>query len=280
MTARFAATVTIGLALLGSSGSIARAGSPLQIVASIAPAAVLYGDPVTAALEVDYAPHTVDPASIRVQPSFIPYVVSSAPVVEHVRSGVVRFRYSLLCVTEGCLPGKGPRLLHFERATVTARAGNQTVTAAASWPTLQISSRLTASDLAKQVRFRNPTTPPSAAYRVAPGPLSAGLIAGAALCALVAAALGAREVAKRFPRAKARRLTPLELAIAYVRDSTRRTDPDRRRALALLAEAVDRSGEPALAATASNRAWSKPPPTPAGTTELADRAAGLQRGTE
>jgi hypothetical protein len=170
-------------------------------------------------------------------------------------------------------------LLHFERLTVTARAGNQTVTAVASWPTLQISSRLAASDLTK-IRFRNPTTPPAAAYRLAPGPLAAGLIAAAALCVLVAIALAGRELAKRFARASLRRLTPLELAIAYVRDSTSRTGPDRRRALALLAETIDRTGEPALAATASDRAWSKPPPTPAGATDLADRAAGLQRGAE
>ncbi len=198
-------------------------------------------------------------------------------MVQHLRAGVVRFRYSLLCVTAGCLPTKGARILRLERVTVTVLADSSAVSAAASWPTLRISSRLGASDLSGQIRFRNPTTPPSPAYRVAPGPLSAGLIAAAALCALVAAALAGRELAGLFPRAGARRLTSLELAIAYVRDSTKRTDPDRRRALELLAEAVDGDGEPTLAAAAAERAWSAPPPTPAGATELADRAAGLRR---
>ena len=248
------------------------------VVTSLSPGAVFYGDPVTADVEVDYEPQTVEPSSIRVQPSFIPYVVSSAPVVQHVRAGVVRFRYSLLCVTDGCLPTKGPRLLKLERVTVTGLAGNRTVTAAASWPTLRISSRLAASDLSGQVRFRNPATPPSPEYRLAPGPLSAGLIAAAALCALVAAALVGRELARRSSSERAHRLSPLELAIAYLRDSARRTDPDRRRALELLAEVVGDQGEPAVAAAAAETAWSKPPPTPGGATELADRAAGLRRG--
>jgi hypothetical protein len=186
----------------------------------------------------------------------------------------VRFRYSLLCVTTGCLPTKGARVLRLERVTVTGLADGRAVSAAAAWPTLHVSSRLGASDLSGQIRFRNPTTPPSPTYRLAPGPLSTGLIAAAALCALVAAAIAGRELAGLLPRAGARRLSSLELAIAYVRDSTRRTDPDRRRALELLAEAVDSDGEATLASAAGERAWSKPPPTPAGATELADRAAG------
>jgi hypothetical protein len=267
---------------LGASANIAAAGSaaaaPLRVVPSLSPSAVLYGDPITAEIEVDYEPQ-LDASSIRVQPSFIPYVASSAPVVEHPRTGVVRFRYALLCITDGCLPTKGPRLLHLERVTVTGLAGNRTVTAGASWPTLRISSRLGAADLSGQIHFRNPTTPPAVDYRLAPGPLSAGVIAAAALCALVALALAARALARLSRRSSERRLSPLELAIAYVRDSTRRSDPDRRRALELLAEAVDRNGEPTLAAAAAERAWSKPPPTPGGATELADRAAGLRKGS-
>lgn len=268
---------------LGGSADVAYAGSagtPLRVVASLHSTAVLYGDPVTAEVEVDYEPQTIEPASIRVQPSFIPYVASSAPVVEHPYTGVVRFRYSLLCVTAGCLPTKGPRFLQLERVTVTGLAGTRTVTAAASWPTLRISSRLAASDLSGRVRFRNPTTPPSPEYRLAPGPLSAGLIAAAALCALVAAAVAGRELTRFSGRSRARRLSPLELAIAYVRDSARRSDPDRRRALELLAEAVGDQGELSVAAAAAETAWSKPPPTPAGATELADRAAHVRRGAE
>jgi hypothetical protein len=62
--------------------------------------------------------------------------------------------------------------------------------------------------------------------------------------------------------------------VAYVRDSTRRSASDRRRALALLSEAVD-EGEPDLAATAAETAWGKPSPTPGHAEALADRATEL-----
>jgi hypothetical protein len=265
MTRRVA--LAIACVLIGSSATGASAEPALHAVASLQPAAVLFGDAVTAEIEVDYDPRTVEPSSIRIQPSFAPYIAGAAPTVQHLHAGAVRFRYSLLCVTDGCLPAKDARMLQLHAFTVSALAGARSLTATARWPVLRISSRLAAADLNGRIRFRHPTTPPSPGYRVAPGALAAGLIAGAALCALLAAALVGLQLARR--AARVRMLTPLELAIAYVRESAARTDPDRRRALALLAEAVD--GE--LATAADETAWSKPPPTPAGATELADRAA-------
>jgi hypothetical protein len=272
MTRRVAAGLAIAWVVLCSAADGASAGRVFHAVASLQPAAVLFGDPVTADIEVDYDPHAVEPSSIRVQPSFVPYVASLAPVVQHLHAGAVRFRYSLLCVTDGCLPTKGSRMLQLHAVTVTGLAGTRRLTATARWPVLRISSRLTAADLKNRDRFRHPTSPPPPEYRVAPGAFAGGLIAAAALCALLAAALVGRELAQRSGRA--RPLTPLELAIAYVRDSTGRADHDRRRALELLAEAVE--GE--LATAAAETAWSKPPPTPAGATELADRAAHAGSG--
>jgi hypothetical protein len=274
------AIVCIGLGGSADGAFAGSAGTPVRVVASLHPAAVLFGDPVTAEVEVDYEPQTIEPSSIRVQPSFIPYVVTAAPVVQQVRAGVVRYRYSLLCVTDGCLPAKGSRVVQLERVTVSGLAGAQTVTAAASWPTLRVSSRLAGSDLSGQIHFRNSTTPPNASYRLAPGPLAGGLIGAAALCVLFALALAGRGLARISSRSRERRLSPLELAIEYVRESAGRSNPDRRRALELLAEAVDAGGEPTLAAAAAERAWSKPPPTPAVATELADRAAGIRTGAE
>jgi len=270
MTTRTAAALCILGAWLGASADAAKADTTLRVSASLHPAAVLYGDPVVADVEVDYDPRTVEPSSIRVQPSFSPYTAGAAPVVQHLHDGAVRFRYSLLCVTEGCLPTKGSRSLQLHAVTVTALAGTRRLVANAPWPVLRISSRLAAADLTGRIRFHHPASPPAPAYRLAPGKLAAGLIALAALCTLAAVALAGRELTRRSARSKVRRLSPLELAIAYVRDSTVRGDPDRRRALALLSEAAE--GE--VADDAADRAWSKPPPTPAGAGELADRAAG------
>ncbi len=263
----------------GASAAPLSAG-PLRVVTSIYPRAVRYGDPVTAEVAVAYDPRTIALASIRVVPSFSPYVAVSAPVVQPVRSGLVRFRYSLLCVSDGCLPTRGPRLLRLEPVTVSGLAGASRSTATATWPVLRISSRLVPSDLRGPVRFRSPTTPPAPVYRVAPGLLAALLLATATLCVLVAIAIAARGLLALRRRPATRSLSSLELAIAYVRDSTRRSAADRRRALGLLAEAVDDTGEPVLAAAAAETAWSQPPPTPAGASELAERAAGAGRASE
>jgi hypothetical protein len=268
MIGRAAAVVCIVCASLGTP-AMAKVDTTLRVTASLDSASALYGDLVTAEVDVDYDPRTVEPSSIHMQPNFNPYVATSAPVVEHPHAGTVRFRYSLLCVTEGCLPAKGARVLRLRPVTATALAGTSTVTGTASWPALHISSRLAEADRNGPVRFRSPAALPAPDYRLAPGALAAGLIALAALCALGAVALAGRELARRFARPKVRRLSPLELAIAYVRDSTLRTEPDRRRALELLSEAAE--GE--LAVDAADRAWSEPAPTPAGTAELADRAA-------
>jgi hypothetical protein len=99
------------------------------------------------------------------------------------------------------------------------------------------------------------------------------LIVAAAICALAALALLGREIAGLSRRSKEHRLSALQLAVAYVRDSMRRSDPDRRRALSLLAEAADEQ-EPVLSAAAADTAWSESPPTPAGAAALADRAEG------
>jgi hypothetical protein len=250
------------------------AASPLRVVASLDRSTVLYGDPITAVIEVDYDPGAVDPASIRVDPSFLPYVAASRPVVRRLGPETIAYRYSLLCLTQACLPARGPRLLRLQPVTASGRAGTQTVRASGSWPRLSISSRLTYSDLAGPVRFRSPSSPPAPAYRLAPGPLSGGLIAAAALCTLAALALVGRELAGLSRRSASRQRSRLELAVAYVRDSTRRSGQDRRRALSLLAEAAD-DREPVLAAAAANTAWSESPPTPARAAELADRATRL-----
>jgi hypothetical protein len=276
---RLALVAVLG-ALLGSWAAPARADepdAPLQLTATLQPEATLFGDPVTADVEVEFDPGKVDASSIRVLPSFVPYSSTSAPVVQRLGSGSMRFRYTLLCVTDDCLPGKRPRVLRLAPVEVTALEDGRSVKASAPWPALRVASRLAASDRSGPIEFRTPDGPPSPAYRARPGLLAAGLIAAAALSALAAVAFAARGLARRSSRAPASRLSPLALAIAYVRDSARRTESDRRRALGALAEAVDDLGEPRLADSAAETAWSERPPTPAGAAELADRAAAAGR---
>jgi hypothetical protein len=252
----------------------ASAAAPLHVVTSFSPAStVLYGDPVTARVEVDYDPATVDPATIRVSPTFTPYVVTSSPVVARPRRGVLTVSFPLLCVTEGCLPTNGSRRLALRPVTVSASSGSSPVRATAVWPALQVRSRLTASDLSGKVVFRVPARPPAPGYRVAPGKLAALLIAAAVVCGLAGLLLVLRGLTRHRRGASSRTRSRLELAIAYVRDSTGRSPADRRRALSLLSEAME-NGEGDLAAMAAETAWAEAPPTPPAAASLADRAAG------
>jgi len=268
---RTRAAVAVCIAAFAAAGAAAaRIGTPLHVTTALQQQSVRFGDRVTADVMVDYDADTVDSATIRVQPRFAPYAPASPPVVEQVRRGILRYRYALLCLNEGCLPAGARRVLRLPRVTVSAVASGRTVSATANRPAVTIVSGLTAAQRDGRIRFHFPSSPPSVRYAVAPGALAAALIAVAALAGAAGAALVARELLRHRARARTRRLSPLELAIAYVRDSTRRAETDRRRALELLSEAA--GGE--VAREAADRAWSRPPPTPAGAAELADRAGG------
>jgi hypothetical protein len=261
----------------GSAGARSASAVPLRVTAALQPAQVRFGDPVTADVRVEYDPRAIDASSIRVQPSFVPYVVSSTPAVRRLAPNVLRYRYSLVCLTSDCLPAKGARVLRLQPVTATAEVGARLVTAASRRPALRIASRLRSSDLAGRLRFRSATAAPLPHYRVSPGLLAAGLLAGAVACALVAALLAGRGL-RRALRTGAPRVSRLERAIAYVLNAATRAEPDRRRALELLAEAVAEGGDPALSAAAVDSAWARRPPTPAQATELAERAARLGAG--
>ena len=193
--------------------------------------------------------------------------------------GSMRFRYSLLCVTDDCLPRQAPvrrptrrRRGHRPRG----RPGREGRRARGRRSGSPPGSPRPMSPGRSQ--FRTPAGPPSPAYRARPGPLAAGLIAAAVLCALAAAVLAGRALARRSSRAPASRLSPPRRR-DRVRAGLRQADRHRIGGArsALLAEAVDDLGEPRLADSAAETAWSKRPPTPAGANELADRAAAAGR---
>jgi len=240
-----------------------RAVAPLTVTATLQPQTIAFGDPVTAVVEVDAAPGT---SGVVATPSFLPFTETSVD-----RHGNVT-RYSLSCLTDGCLPLKGARLVRLRPVVASAQLGGRRVRATAAWPVLRVTSRLGGANVSR-AHFERPAAPPTPRYAVSPVGLAAGLLAGAVLCVLAACALVVVLLLGRRRRAaEKRQLSGLELAIAFVRDSTRRSAADRRRALELLAEEV----EPALAGEAADEAWSAAPPTPAAAAELADRAEGIR----
>jgi hypothetical protein len=233
---------------------------------------------LTAEIDVTINSDAVPAKSVRVVPSFEPYAETGPPNVTESGTGAERllqYRYSIQCVSDGCLPLAKPFALTLPPVTVTASAGAQKLSAKATWPTTFVASRLTPKDAAANtIRYRWAKVAPAPTYAVSPGRLAGLLTAAAGLLAVAALALLGFELVRIVERRRKSALvvlTPLQAALAYTRDAARRPDPaDRRKALGLLAKTLEDEGVPALADTTGDVAWSAEPPTPDRAIEVAD----------
>jgi hypothetical protein len=276
--------VVVALAGAGATDPTAAQGTEaLSVHGTLTPATIRFADPLVADVEVQYDPSVVDGRSIRVLPNFRPFVQTSSPAVTRSQRGdlaVLRMRYALQCLTDGCLPAKGALELRLPRLAVTGTQDGRRVRAVASWPALRVVSRLRDRADTGRISFRHQRVLPPPAYGVSPGALAAGLVAAAALAALAAVALLAREWRRRPARSPDDASSMLERALRFARDSATRPDPgDRRRALEFLAEAVDDAGDERLAGRVRETAWVATPPTPRSSTELADDVEAATGGT-
>lgn len=256
------------VAAAGSAGiAHASPGAPLTAAATARSGHVRFGDPVSVSVTVVVDRTAVDARTVRVEPSFAPYVPTGPPHVTRSASGsseTLRYSYVLSCVDDGCLPGKKPLVVTFPPALVRATSGTRTVTAHAAMPRITVSSRLPAGATASvSPRFLAPRSVPPVRYAVSPLLLSDLLVAATALLGVAGLALLARELVRlsrdRRRRAAARR-TPLEVALAYARQAALRPAPDRRKAVGFLAETLDDRGDEGLASSADALAWAERPP--------------------
>ena len=260
--------------------------SPLSVSVSLSPHPAFFGDVLDAEIDVLIDPAVVSATSIRLTPSFAPYVQTGPSEVSRSGGGrraIVTYRYSLQCVSDTCLPLDKPFALELPPVTVTAQEGTRRLRATAKWPASFIASRLSANDIAT-THFRRATSMPPAIYAVSPGGLANALTVAAALLALTALWLIGFELRRLVERRRLQALaalSPLAAALAYTREAAGRGDPaDRRKALGLLAKTLFGAGAPDLAGTAGDVAWSEEPPTPDRALALADeveRTTGAER---
>lgn len=288
MAISLAAGTVVLVLLLGtglgwwSGGSAEDAGSaPLSVSTSLTPGTTFFGDPIAARVVVGLDPGSVSASTLTVQPDFAPYVLAGPPVIRRSRTGnaeTVSYTYSIQCDTDGCLPTSGPATIRFRPVVAAVASGAKRLTARGAWPAVVVSSRLGRSDLqASKPPFRHPSTVPAPVFGVDPSALADGLTVAAGLLGAGVLALLAFELAAYLRRRRALAAPGrLAVAVAFVRESAARENPaDRRKALELLAEALDANAQAGLAATAGDAAWAEPAPTPARARELADEAESL-----
>jgi hypothetical protein len=295
------AALVVGLALAlvavaGFTQSHAQPAPPPSpgIVArgTLSPRVLLFGDPMTARIDVLVDRRSVDPAMIRLQAPFPPFEPLSETSSRRDRGDVTELRYTmtLQCVTIECLPPlTRKRFFVFPLTQVVyreaSRRGGFATTIPIQFPAVGVASRLSEDAIRTARRRTGPLRViegpasgvglqealrlvrddsrqlPAASYNVSPTLLVAILLVLAGLLALAAVVLVVRYV--RPPAAATVRptspvlvLSPLEHALGELDVALADGQVDRqRKALELLAHELGRSGEDALAAEARQVAW-------------------------
>jgi hypothetical protein len=272
------AAIAAVLALAADQGwwrhvTAGRAGkATISVQESLAPDAVLFGDPLTARALVVFDPARVRASSVRLLPRFGSYRVSRFTRKTQQVGGSTElvYRFVLECLTVGCAPGRAQAALDFPPAILrfVTRAGAARHLEV-EWPSVTVASRLDDEDRTDPTAagLRADMAPPPVSYRLSPGALVDGLVAASVLFVMAAAvllALALRRQVASAPQASTSDQTPLEEAFALVRETAADGDrPERRRmALERLVRELQGSGRAELAATAARLAWSATEPSP------------------
>lgn len=253
---------------------------PIVGSAFLEPEQHLFGDAIKARVELVVDADRVDPGSIEIGANFAPYQELRPVEVSRSDSGsITRFRYDYLvaCLTARCLPEGSGRVELGAAAVEYTRRGSPVPDAATiEWPPIRAAGRIDPNELENAALRAELRNLPSPSYRVSPRAvelvalvLAVLFAAGAAILILrllpldrLAARLGARWVDRR---------SPLEQALALVRESSESgSAEEERRALERLAVELKRSRNPTLAHDASRLAWSQERPVQTGVGPLSD----------
>jgi len=240
----------------------------------------LFGDVVSARVEVLLDRGRVDPAAVRLRSSFEPYEPAAPQRTERLDAGELtrlRFTFRLRCLVEACLALTAANGFAFPAGAVLE--GGERV-AAFEWPEIALRWRVAqpGTEPGSAGAWRvNITEVPAATFRIAPGVL-VGLLAALA-GVLVAAGVVLLVAALRRTPSAPRRLPPLERALLLLDAARRRAEfEEERKALDLLAVELSRHGESDLARAASELAWARLRPASEATDRLTERVGELVAG--
>jgi hypothetical protein len=260
------AAIAATAALLVPAGTKHHSAPPMKptVNATLVPRTHLFGQPVTATLEV--------PAGLSVKAGFAPYRVVSRSVTKHGRD--VRYRFVIDCLSSRCVGTPGAeREIRLPPVTIGLPGGKSFV---GYWPPLRQASRLAPDDLASPMLRGDLTEPdrvPTNDHRTMVGIL---LAVGAALALAAAALVGLRRLAWRpspfWTETARKEPSDLEYALLVTRLAAGGDAGERREALESLAVALERRGLDELAREARSIAWSPRQPAGESVRRLAEAA--------
>ena len=291
MTARrlFIGGVVLAAVLAAAAGLIAwnawdKGGGPglgeepIVGTALLTPEQHLFGDAVHAIVELIVDGKRVDPDSVEIGANFDPYRELRPVEVTRSEDGTLtklRYDYVLGCLVSQCLPrGAGRVELGGVAVNYLRRGESEPSAATVEWVPIRAAGRIDPNQLDQAALRSDLRDLPSASYRVSPRTVELVALVLAVLFAIGAAILILRllpldRLARRLGARFVDKRTPLEQALALVRESAASGSPEEeRRALERLAVELRRVRSPALAGDASRLAWSQP--VPAGIDPLSD----------
>jgi hypothetical protein len=249
--------------------------------AVITPRSHLFGDPVTARLDLVFSRIFVPVGSVNVRATFAPYKVESVSRLrsDHGDSTRLLYVYRLTCLTRACVPNDEltPRLPPAVVSYELPGFGGPS-SANVDWPTVTSAARVGPAER-ERPELRATVRPlPAATYRISPTRLAALSLAGALALVLLAVALLVPALPRSlglclpaWARRRTRPLSPLEQALARVRAANANGGGDERRALEQLAVQLAVSGEDTLARDARRLAWSPGRPATEGVDDLSSQ---------
>lgn len=257
----------------------------IAVKADVTPHEHLFGDRLTATVDVLLDRAFVKPETVQVAENFEPFRVDGS--VKRVRSDIgdtthLRFTYPLACQRGGpCLPreqGRTYQLPEVRVSYIVTEIGDRQTTRVLLAP-LSGSSRLLGTNLNEPAFRADARDVPPPTYRVSPTLLAVAalglaglLVLGALVLLLPLVPIGF--VQRRLAARRARRRTDLERALAHLRATTPVGESGEvRPALERLASELDRADSDDLAVETRRLAWSEPPP-------VDDELGGLEDDVE
>ncbi len=244
----------------------------IAVKADVTPHEHLFGDRLTATVDVLLDRAFVKPETVQVAENFQPFRVDGKVKRERTDLGDtthLRFTYPLACRRGGpCLPreqGRTYQLPEVRVSYIVTEIGDRQTTRV-PLATLSGGSRLLGANLSEPVFRADARDVPPPTYRVSPTLLAVAALGLAGLFVLGALVLLVPLVPIGFVQRwlaarRARRRTDLERALAYVRATAPAGESGEvRPALERLASELDRAESDDLAVQTRRLAWSEPPP--------------------